>query len=773
MRMALVLIWLLVWSLMLVDLGTGPWLPSALGVWRLRCDPMDQLTMDGAGTGEAIWGLGDLDGDGHLDLVHALPRSLLGHSLASGHRRILFQSALPDGWSWLPGRTRLGPIADYDGDGHGEVPVTLTNADRTAWRLFLLDPMQARVDLEVPLPVGEDRRREPYWDGFYSAVDTMTTSDGRTLLLVACTVLYDGFGRGLLAVDAATGEIAWTFATAPQLNRVPDGLTVGPWPGVDGPVVAVACNSPQNLVPLTVSGMSDDRVPLYIIDEQGELLWTARLDSFFALGEVRRLPGAGPLRLVTTGENSNDTDPARLRIWDAATGQVVAEDTHPRSLLSAAALPGGRLLTMAEYRELLEYTLSDDGGLTRRTVRRYDRGARLLVERELHAPTPGPEYLVSTRDGRLQIYDGRHRMLARIDALGVDRVARSVEPWATGAGTVLVVDAASTIRVWALADGAGAWRGVLAGGWAVALLGVGLALTLRGRRRLNRAALRQCLAGRLNECRHGDFKAVKELRDFFDYIRGGDVFAGDGFRPALESRRRGLVESSIPGLESALDELAQAGFVSPSAERARRDLRFMGQMLARPDVIEVLFQADHVLGRQFGEAAERVLADFGEIYETLVDDLCVDAMVVLDAALHRHDAELRAAGVTHHLDAGENERGLRILADPGQLGFVFDGMISNALRAMSEADGPRELTVRSMFRGYHLDLFFEDTGRGIATEDRERIFSARVQSRGGTGYGLGRSRELLRSWRGDVAVERSEVGVGTVMVVTLWGFTRS
>jgi signal transduction histidine kinase len=67
-----------------------------------------------------------------------------------------------------------------------------------------------------------------------------------------------------------------------------------------------------------------------------------------------------------------------------------------------------------------------------------------------------------------------------------------------------------------------------------------------------------------------------------------------------------------------------------------------------------------------------------------------------------------------------------------------------------------------------------DTGRGIAAEERDRIFEPFVQvdrestqaSQRGVGLGLAISRDLTRGMGGDLTVE-SEEGRGSTFIVTL------
>jgi signal transduction histidine kinase len=113
--------------------------------------------------------------------------------------------------------------------------------------------------------------------------------------------------------------------------------------------------------------------------------------------------------------------------------------------------------------------------------------------------------------------------------------------------------------------------------------------------------------------------------------------------------------------------------------------------------------------------------------------------------------------------------GLAVLADPGDLEKIFSNLLGNAVNYTSAGRivfGMRPVDGWAEFR-------VEDTGMGIAAEDRERIFesfyrspAARASGAVGTGLGLSIVSRLVRRLDGVVTVE-SEPGKGSRFTVML------
>ena len=123
------------------------------------------------------------------------------------------------------------------------------------------------------------------------------------------------------------------------------------------------------------------------------------------------------------------------------------------------------------------------------------------------------------------------------------------------------------------------------------------------------------------------------------------------------------------------------------------------------------------------------------------------------------------------LDIAPVDPGLMVVADPERLQQIVLNVLINAVK-FTPAGGTIRLSAEA--DDGRVRLHIEDTGRGIADDQLERIFepfvqldrSAGVESQKGLGLGLAISRELARRMSGDIVAE-SRLGVGSRFTVVL------
>lgn len=100
---------------------------------------------------------------------------------------------------------------------------------------------------------------------------------------------------------------------------------------------------------------------------------------------------------------------------------------------------------------------------------------------------------------------------------------------------------------------------------------------------------------------------------------------------------------------------------------------------------------------------------------------------------------------------------------------VFGNLLDNAVKYLSR-DRPGRIVVTGEERGSDVVYRVADNGRGIAAQDRERVFElfrrAGVQDRPGEGIGLAHVRTVVRAMGGQIDLA-SEFGRGTTFSVTL------
>jgi PAS domain S-box-containing protein len=133
------------------------------------------------------------------------------------------------------------------------------------------------------------------------------------------------------------------------------------------------------------------------------------------------------------------------------------------------------------------------------------------------------------------------------------------------------------------------------------------------------------------------------------------------------------------------------------------------------------------------ETSERELVDINEVVEEMV--------VLLRGEAMRYSISLKT-----ELEADTP----RVMADRVQLQQVLMNLMLNGMDAMKDADGTRELTIKSQ-RGENDQVLVSvnDTGVGLPPEQADRIFTAFFTTKQhGTGMGLSISRSIVESHDG-------------------------
>jgi len=124
--------------------------------------------------------------------------------------------------------------------------------------------------------------------------------------------------------------------------------------------------------------------------------------------------------------------------------------------------------------------------------------------------------------------------------------------------------------------------------------------------------------------------------------------------------------------------------------------------------------------------------------------------------------EMERSGVT--LERTLDASAPRALLDEGQLRQVFLNLLRNSREAMPEGG---QLRVRSRVENGAVEVVFQDTGRGMTPDVKERIFEPFFSTKeGGTGLGLAVSQQIVQAHGGSIRCE-SAPGQGTTFVVRL------
>lgn len=304
-------------------------------------------------------------------------------------------------------------------------------------------------------------------------------------------------------------------------------------------------------------------------------------------------------------------------------------------------------------------------------------------------------------------------------------------------------------------------------------------------------------------------KPVKHLRDVSDAIAAGklnirsQIHTGDEFEELSHAFNRMLhnlvamqqeLRDVNGDLDKKVDELAQANLALFEMNRLKSDfLATMSHELRTPlnSIIgfsEVLASNEDLTDKQ-RRYAQNILnsgkmllgmindiLDLAKIesgkMEVRVEDFSIRDVCEGLAALARPVAEGKEIDLRCRLD----EAIPLLRQDPGKLRQIVFNLLSNAIKFTPEG-GRVTLTARA--EGRHVVVSVEDTGIGIAEEDRERIFEKFRQAgiagaadgvltreHQGTGLGLSIVRELAKLLGGDVTLD-SELGRGSTFTVRL------
>jgi signal transduction histidine kinase len=171
--------------------------------------------------------------------------------------------------------------------------------------------------------------------------------------------------------------------------------------------------------------------------------------------------------------------------------------------------------------------------------------------------------------------------------------------------------------------------------------------------------------------------------------------------------------------------------------------------------------------KHHGPNTSELLSEAHALTRTVVCEFAehntVDLSAVLEYVLGENRADIERRGITL-VQEGEWPKVKYIWGRSTECAFVIDNLVANAIQAMDGAE-VRRLTIRKHkdpgIHRFRLDV--EDTGKGIAEELYERIFDNGYTTRpGGTGAGLGRSRQIMSATHGAIRLVRSEQGRGSL-----------
>ena len=752
----------------------------------------------------------DLDGDGTDELFKG-GRSYLTPCKQAANGVYLIQDQLnfPREYSSNDGAgfALAGPF-DLDGDGELEIMAIGAHPDNLVWGFWVIDPVRLAIEAHFTLAHQPERQPDGRWDGSYGVVGALPglLDDPDRLAVVLCVNAgFDAYGRGMLAVDPWTGRTIWHFESAP--NPEPRKTVVTDLDGDGQPEVVYLGRSPDNLTDGTlIGGLSDDHARLFVLDDHGRLRWSRYLEDhlnsgWLAVADLDARPGPE----IVTYSGQVKAAASHLRVWSAQ-GDLLAACTIDDAGNGLALLP-------AEGQAPPDLLISTRSGLLARL--RYTAG-RLEPRRTTRFPS-----LVTLLDvipaaggeGALIWAKSAPNLVALLDqdfrpqgawsgssgvadfglALQADSGPALVVVGSPGLGLVSrpnpdalpanpLLRALATLPYWV---------------WGLALLA---ALSLGGwwwqaRRHRREIAARAIIPGdgdHLREARlhlledlelsgHGAIAPLRSLRRLLWLLDA--LQTGIEFNPELATRFREIwsdcTEEALPRLLVILDRARAAHLDHPcigiATEALLKAQVHLGQLKAGDFAAPRLAQATAPL-HQCGDTAEGALQNLRQEVANL---FTADLDQVLARVLRANQESIQGAGVSvargrlaeaaaggADLPAGRPPEPILCRIDPGELEFILDNLVGNAVRAMASAP-QRRLQLAWLATNGMVKLEVGDTGVGIAAEDRDRLLDLPFSTREGGGLGLHRSARLLRKYGGQLSIKSSAPGRGTVFQLLL------
>ncbi len=262
------------------------------------------------------------------------------------------------------------------------------------------------------------------------------------------------------------------------------------------------------------------------------------------------------------------------------------------------------------------------------------------------------------------------------------------------------------------------------------------------------------------------------------------------------SRKGGRKYEALMTVSPIVDHDVLVGFVGTEldvsrekeVERLKDEFLSMASHELRTPLTAVDGLVEMVLAGDYGEVGENLKEPLSDVNKSskrlieLVNDLLSVSRIEagrLEFRVSEFTAKKSVAEVVESLAVLARDKGLEIglgdfpesvvQADVDKVGQILNNLIGNAMKFTLEG----KIWVWAKTEGDSLKIFVEDGGIGIAEGDREKLFTKFEQVGDmkkkpvGTGLGLYICRQMARKMGGEVWLERSELGKGSVFGVSL------
>ncbi len=732
----------------------------------------------------------DVDGDGWPELIKSVNNYFTAQAYSDESQVLYYQINIPP--RFVPkvkehAGAALTTCPDLNEDGQDELVAWGANADRSEWFFWVVNPSTGDIQTEFFLPGGQDFRPDGIWDGTYFVAGTVKVNVANTdiqALIIGCTVGYDRYGRGMMAVNPSNGDILWRYDIAPNPLRLNVQLTDL---DADGrKEIIFIGRSPDNLDGELINGISDDETHLFVLNSAGKLLWSRFLGEAFGNGELALsdMDGDGLPEIITCARTTPKPW-GEVVIWNRA-GQEMTRLTDQTQLRNVRVIQREdrnhpSLLLANSKNQILEYGFNGQELVLRHTVTFNSLPYINLVEDLL--PTKGIETVVSSQHGPVYILDRELEPLSTTNrnpgAWHDDIVA-----WRPNQTTLRLLSACYRTPMLALNKAPFAWHRLLPYASAI---GVILFLLIIWRimhrpRQLDPHLVRETrlnLLENMELSNHGAIAPLKCVRRLVWHLRALQTNLGDNSKIEIRMRETWSEchDSALPHLKGILDRSQLAGLasdnisiVAAAATEIEKQLEILSQNnfkdATKPDLAERLEiaerQADTALIRLRSEIAVDFHADIIQVMNRV---RAANSRAIDQYEIEFHLGQVaNVAGSAHPVVQAPPP--IVGLCDPRELEFVLDNLVGNAITAMKNSSTKQLITNWKTADGMVI-IDITDTGCGLPHKDWDRALNTRYSTKQTGGEGLPNSRKYLRKYGGNLTILNSTPQKGTTFRVII------
>ncbi len=238
------------------------------------------------------------------------------------------------------------------------------------------------------------------------------------------------------------------------------------------------------------------------------------------------------------------------------------------------------------------------------------------------------------------------------------------------------------------------------------------------------------MAERLQETRYSLLAETEERIELEDRVQEAERVASVGTMAAGVAHQIASPLNVIAGRSS---RLLRRGVEDPETERNLTVIRKESRRISK---------------------VVRTLLDFARRPEARLRP--VDVSRVVRSVCAEHEGSMRDMDIELRQDLPDRARAK---AEPDLLKEVVDVLLKNAVDALKEDGGERQLTVRVERAEHWVQVEVRDSGPGIPAELEERIFEPFVTTKpGGIGLGLTVARNVVDQLGGDLEAEPGRGG---------------